>query len=320
MATSDNKDTGSSSSNTSNKDTSSKEDNDILSFGDSSSSRKNDIIKTDILGFPIKLDLLTAGIGGIALLGLGIAGYQLWMNTQKQQEEEARRRQIEQQKQARYLQYLKNQEMILKQQEAQKAELIEKQRTATPTQGQGQHPNNYGPISSYNNIDDPEVSYGDPNLHSGLSGLNLESDIDPYNKSSRLVNTTRNYTPASIDMSYNDPAGPSLTNQRISAYNEQPQYIPPAAPPVKRPINNAQMIQPGDPTEPDLLPIEFSNPSTPPPSPNQPPQQRNRREVQHEQEQEEQQDREERDISGEYEQGLSPDELMNSINNSNYYN
>lgn len=317
MATSDNKDNSKDNNTT----TSSKEDNnDILSFGDSSSSRKNDIIKTDILGFPIKLDLLTAGIGGIALLGLGIAGYQLWMNTQKQQEEEARRRQVEQQKQARYLQYLKNQEMILKQQEAQKAELIEKQRTATPTNPQ-QHPN-YGPISSYNNIDDPEVSYGDPNLHSGLSGLNLESDVDPYNKSSRLVHTNRNYTPASIDMSYNDPAGPSLTNQRISAYNEQPQYIPPA-PPVRNNmpnVNNAQMIQPGDPTEPDLLPIEFSNPSTPPPSPNQPPQQRNRREVQHEQEQEEQQDREERDISGEYEQGLSPDELMNSINNSNYYN
>lgn len=308
MATSDNKDTNNSSTSNNSKD----EDN-ILSFGssNSSSNKKDDIIKTDILGFPIKVDPLTLGIGGIALLGLGIAGFQWWQNTQKQQEEDTKRKQIEQQKQARYLQYLKNQEIALKNQQAQKAELLEKQRMSAESAAQQQHHTQYSGVSSYNDIGNDSVSYDDPTIHSSLSGLNLESlDIDPYHKSSRLSHMNNNYNPAPIDMGYNQqqrPNPPLLTNQRLSAYNNSSsEYIPPSQP-------GNQMIQANEPNEQDMLPIEFSNPSqNVPPSPP----------VQHHRKQNEEEEQQEQDeeVQGEYDAGLSPDELMNSINNSNYYN
>lgn len=302
MATSDNKDNN---DNTSSKTSSNnnKDNEELFSFG-SSSSKKDEGIKLDAIGIPIKIDPIVAGIGGIALLGLGIAGFQWWQNTQRQQEEDNRRKQVEQQKQARYLQYLKNQEIALKNQEAQKAELLEKQRMSA-TQHQPHHPQ-YGAPSSYNDVGNESVSYDDPTIHSGLSGLNLESsDLDPYHKSSRLSHINNNYNPSGYNQR---PDPPMLTNQRLSAYNNgsTSEYIPPSQP-------TSQMIQANDPNEQDMLPIEFSNPiqNVPPAPP-----------VQHHRKQNEEQEQQEQgeEVQGEYDAGLSPDELMNSINNSSYYN
>ena len=320
-----------------------KKEDDIFSFGESSD--KKDEIKTNFLGHSIKFDPVTAGVGAIALLALGFAGYQWYTNNQKQNQEQQRIAQMEQQKHARYLNYLRDQERLMQQK---KEELIAKQNAPPPQQRNDQ-------IEGYS-YDDPSSApagggggggrhsydelFNTPNQYSNLSSLNLDTpDLDPYHKTSRFRNTygqggggapLQQHTLTSRGPPTGQPQPPMQIQPDIVDYNQA--YNGPSSY-DNMGGENSQKVDTVQQSDPNMLPVEFSQPIQPQqfnnqggnqnnqngsqpslPSPGQL-QQQHQRPPQNQQPRKKQQ-QEEYGVDSD----LSPDALMGSINNSSYYN
>lgn len=248
-------------------------DEDILSLG--TNSKNDDVIKTNILGFPVKLDALTAGVGILAVAGLGIHAWNLYNQWTKGNEIEAQKKQEEQAKQLRYYNYLRQQEQL-----AQKK--TELQQQAPPP-----------------NMPPPRTNNDYEGMLSGVDGI----DDSRYHKTSRIAN---NAASSSMKLTSLTPEpNPTLSSYSLGGVGATPQEEP-------QKINTTGQLRGQDVSAPDLLPTEFSPPHYQAHQ-NQPPQQQYN--PQSPQQTKKSQERDQED----YDQGLSPDELMSSVNNNKYY-